>query len=188
MKPTTSGKVARAGRQLLLGLVFGGIFGFLLQKGGVGKYHILIGQLLLRDFTVTKVMGTAIVVGMIGVFAMHWMGLVKLHIKATRIGANTIGGLIFGAGFALSAYCPGTNMTALGQGNLDALFVVAGMLVGSYLYAEVSGRTKGTIEQWGNRGELTLPGLFGLPGKPFVAVFAVVIVAGLLALAKLTIR
>lgn len=74
MKSTNSGKVSGAGRQLLLGLVFGGIFGFLLQKGGVGKYHILIGQLLLRDFTVAKVMGTAIVVGMLGVFVMHWMG------------------------------------------------------------------------------------------------------------------
>lgn len=188
MKSTNSGKVSGAGRQLLLGLVFGGIFGFLLQKGGVGKYHILIGQLLLRDFTVAKVMGTAIVVGMVGVFAMHWMGLVKLHIKATRIGANTIGGLIFGAGFALSAYCPGTNITALGQGNFDALFVVAGMLAGSYLYAEVSGLTKGSIEKWGDRGELTLPDLLSIPRKPFVAMFAVVIVAGLVALAKLTIR
>ena len=61
-------------------------------------------------------------------------------------------------------------------------------LRGSYLYAEVSGRTKGTIEKWGNRGELTLPELFHLPGKPCVAAFAVVIVAGLVALAKLTIR
>ena len=188
MKSTATGKVSGAEKQLMLGLIFGGIFGFLLQKGGVGKYHILIGQLLLRDFTVAKVMGTAIIVGMIGVFAMHWMGLVKLHIKATRIGANTIGGLIFGAGFALSAYCPGTNMTALGQGNFDALFVVAGMLTGSYLYAEVSGLTKGTIEKWGNRGELTLPDLLSIPRKPFVAVFAVAIVAGLVALAKLTIR
>ncbi len=188
MTSTPGGKVNGAGKQLLLGLVFGGIFGFLLQKGGVGKYHILIGQLLLRDFTVAKVMGTAIFVGMLGIFLMHWMGLVKLHIKATRIGANVIGGLIFGSGFALSAYCPGTNLTALGQGNFDALLVIVGMLVGSYLYAEVSGLTKNTVEKWGDRGELTLPGLFHIPGKPFVAVFAVAIVAGLIALAKLTIR
>ena len=99
------------------GLLFGFAFGFLLQKGGVGNYHILIGQLLLQDFTVVKVMVTAIVVGMLGIFALHAFGLVKLHVKPTRYGANIIGGLIFGAGFGLIAYCPGTDVTALGQGN-----------------------------------------------------------------------
>ena len=57
--------------QLLLGLVFGIAFGFLLQKGGVGKYHVLIGVLLLRDFTVMKVMLSAILVGMVGIYALR---------------------------------------------------------------------------------------------------------------------
>ena len=97
---------ARKTRQLALGLLFGVMFGFLLQKGGVAKYHILLGVLLLEDFTVLKVMLSAIVVGMLGVFTLHGMGLVELHIKPTRYAANVLGGLLFGVGFARSVTVP----------------------------------------------------------------------------------
>lgn len=160
-----------AGRQLLLGLLFGLAFGFLLQKGGVAKFHILIGVLLLEDFTVIKVMLSAILVGMIGIYAMRRLGLVELHLKPTRYGANSIGGLIFGAGFALSAYCPGTAAAALGQGNLDASMVIVGMLLGSYVYAELSGRLAQSLETWGNRGNQTLMDLLRLP--PFLVIAGV---------------
>jgi uncharacterized membrane protein YedE/YeeE len=114
-------------RQLVLGLFFGILFGFLLQKGGLAKYHILIGVLLLEDFTVVKVMMTAIVVGSIGIFGLFALGLVKLHIKPTRYAANILGGLLFGVGFGLIGYCPGTAAAALGQGNLDAIGGVLGL-------------------------------------------------------------
>src|ERR1039457_2611684 len=120
-----------AAPKLMAGAIFGLAFGFLLQKGGVGKFNVLIGQLLLQDFTVAKVMLTAIVVGMVGIFALHHFAKVNLHIKPTRVGANIIGGLLFGAGFALMGYCPGTAAAALGQGNWDTLFGMAGLLVGS---------------------------------------------------------
>lgn len=84
-------------------------------KGGVGKYNALIGQLLLQDFTVAKVMLGAIMVGMIGIFTMHHFGLVNLHLKPNRIGAKVIGGLLFGAGFALLGYCPRTVAVALAR-------------------------------------------------------------------------
>ena len=134
------------GRKLLTAVLFGLAFGFLLQKGGVGKYNVLIGQLLLQDFTVLKIMGTAIVVGMIGVFTLHHFAKVNLHLQPTRIGAQLIGGLIFGAGFALIAYCPGTGAAALGQGSWDVLFGMAGLVVGSYVFAELSGWLKRTVE------------------------------------------
>jgi hypothetical protein len=63
---------------LLAGMVLGLAFGFLLQKGGVGKFNVLIGQLLLQDWTVAKIMLTAIVVGMVGIFALHHFGKVLL--------------------------------------------------------------------------------------------------------------
>jgi hypothetical protein len=163
--------------QLALGLLFGVIFGFLLQKGGVGKYEVLIGVLLLQDFTVVKVMMSAVIVGMIGIHALHAAGLVELHVKPTRFGANALGGLIFGAGFALAAYCPGTSAAALGQGNFDALAVVLGLMAGSYVFAEASGWIGRTVDRWGDRGELTLARLFGV--RPWVFVPAM---AGLLAL------
>lgn len=143
-------------RTLILGLVFGIVFGFLLQKGGVAKYHVLIGQLLLVDFTVVKVMLSAVIVGMIGIHAMHRLGMVEMHIKPTRYAANIIGGLIFGAGFALSAYCPGTGAAALGQGNYDSLVMIGGMIIGAYLFAESSGWLAMKVNPIGDRGELTL--------------------------------
>ena len=93
-RPPPSGQPvapAAAAPKLLAGVLFGLAFGFLLQKGGVGKFNVLIGQLLLQDFTVAKVMLTAIVVGMVGVFTLHHFGKVNLHLKPTRIGSNVIG-------------------------------------------------------------------------------------------------
>jgi uncharacterized protein len=166
---------SRAGN-LLLGLFFGIIFGFLLQKGGVGKYEVLIGVLLLRDFTVLKVMLTAVVVGMIGIYALHAAGMVKLHIKPTRYGANVLGGLLFGIGFGLAAYCPGTGAAALGQGNYDALAVILGLIAGSYLFAEASGWIVRTINPWGDRGTLTFADLLHARPAIFVPIMAAVLV------------
>jgi hypothetical protein len=159
-----------AAPKLLAGVIFGLVFGFLLQKGGVGKFNVLIGQLLLQDWTVAKIMLTAIVVGMIGVFTLHHFAKVNLHIKPTRIGSNIIGGLLFGAGFALIGYCPGTGAAALGQGSWDALFGIAGLIAGSYLYAELSGWLKQTVEKWGDKGKLTLPDLLHVPRGACVVV------------------
>lgn len=179
--------VAAASR-LMIGTIFGLVFGFLLQKGGVGKFNVLIGQLLLQDFTVAKVMLTAIVVGMVGIFALHHFAKVNLHIKPTRVGANIIGGLLFGAGFALMGYCPGTAAAALGQGNWDALFGMAGLVVGSWIFAELSGWTKRTIEKWGDLGKVLLPDLLHLPRGVFVVGFAVTLTAIIVLLERFTTR
>ena len=168
-----------AAPKLLAGVVFGLAFGFLLQKGGVGKFNVLIGQLLLQDWTVVKIMMTAIIVGMVGVFTLHHFAKVNLHIKPTRIGANIIGGLLFGAGFALIGYCPGTAAAALGQGSWDALFGMAGLVAGSWIFAELSGWTKRTVEQWGDLGKVLLPDLLHAPRLPFALALAVLLTAGL---------
>ncbi len=143
-------------KALMLGTIFGIAFGFLLQKGGVAKYHVLIGQLLLEDFTVLKVMMSAVVVGALGIHFMHRAGLVEMHIKPTRYASNIIGGLLFGVGFALAAYCPGTGAAALGQGNYDAIAMMVGMFAGSYLFAEASGWIASRIDPIGDRGKITL--------------------------------
>jgi hypothetical protein len=177
-----------SGRRILGAVLFGLAFGFLLQKGGVGKYHILVGQLLLQDFTVIKVMLTAIVVGMIGVFTLHRFAKVNLHIKPTRIAPNIIGGLIFGAGFALIGYCPGTVAAALGQGNYDGLFAMAGLILGSFVYAEASKRLKGSVEKWGEKGKVMLPEALHVSRGVFIPLFAVFLIAVLAGLARFTVR
>lgn len=158
-------------KQLMLGLLFGTIFGFLLQKGGVAKYEVLMGALFLTDFTVMKIMLTAIATGMIGIFSLHALGLVELHVKCTRYAANIIGGLIFGLGFGLLGYCPGTGAAAVGQGNYDAIAGVLGLLAGSYLYAEMSGFLDSTVLKWGSRGKIILPDMVGVSHSAFIVCF-----------------
>ncbi len=174
--------------KLITGALSGLVFGFLLQKGGVGKFNVLIGQLLLQDWTVAKIMLTAIVVGMIGVFPLHHFAKVNLHIDPTRIGANIIGGLMFGAGFALMGYCPGTAAAALGQGSWDALFGMAGLIAGSWMFAELSGWTKRTIEKWGDLGKVLLPDLLPVPRGVFVVGFASALTAILMLLRQFATR
>jgi uncharacterized membrane protein YedE/YeeE len=180
-QPPEQAILGDAPRQLALGLLFGIAFGFLLQKGGVAKFEVLIGALLLQDYTVIEVMLSAIIVGMAGVFTLNRFGLVQLKLKPTKYGANIIGGLIFGAGFALAAYCPGTGAAALGQGNFDALAVIAGLVAGSYLYALNSAWLGRTVGKWGNRGELTLAGLVHQPNWLVAAIVCLVLI-GVLAL------
>ncbi len=173
---------------LMTGALFGLAFGFLLQKGGVGKYNVLVGQLLLQDFTVVKVMLTAILVGMTGVFTLRHFGKAKLHLKPTRIAANIIGGLIFGAGFALLGYCPGTVAVALGQGSWDALFGMAGLVAGSWIFAELSGWSKRTLETRGNLGKITLPDLLHVPLRVCLIGMAGMLITILLLLERFTVR
>jgi len=143
--------------QLVLGLVMGICFGFLLQKGGVAKYDVIMGQLLLKDFTVVKIMLSAIVVGMVGIYLMKAIGMVELHPKPGSIGMTVVGGLIFGIGFALLGYCPGTISAAVGQGNLDALFGgLTGILIGSGIFAHFYPRLEKFLKV-GWFGEITIP-------------------------------
>ena len=86
--------------QNLLGLLMGIVFGILLHKGGATQYDVIIGQLLLKDFTVLKIMLSAVLVGMIGFHFFKSFGLVQLQPKKGSIGINVIGGLLFGIAFA----------------------------------------------------------------------------------------
>jgi hypothetical protein len=134
------------------------VFGFLLQKGGVTKYDVIIGQLLLEDFTVIKIMLSAVVTGMIGIHLMKSLGWVQLKPKSGSWGKNGIGGLIFGLGFALLGYCPGTIAGAIGNGYLDALTGgLAGILLGSALFAGAYPKLREGILRKGDFGDLTLP-------------------------------
>lgn len=148
--------------QLLYGLITGLAFGFLLQKGQVLRYDRQLGALRLIDMTIVKFMATTILVAMIGTYLLKDLGLVKLSIKATVVGGNVIGGLLFGVGWGLLGYCPGTSMGALGEGRWDAIWGICGMLVGAALYAEAFLLMKKTVLTWGDYGKITLPGVLGI--------------------------
>ena len=160
--------------QAALGLLTGIAFGFLLQKAGVTSYDVIIGQLLLTDFTVVKVMFSAVLVGMIGIYAMKSAGVVRLHCRMGSIGATVIGGLIFGAGFALLGYCPGTAAGAIGTGALDALFGVVGIAIGAGIFARLYPILASTVLNRGAFPAETVPELLGV--RPVVVIAGVAVV------------
>ncbi len=166
--------------QLFQGLLFGTIFGFLLQKGGVTRFDVILGQLLLEDFTVLKIMLSAVVVGTVGIHLMKRFGWVEIRPKEGSWGRNAVGGLLFGVGFAVLGYCPGTIAGAVGNGWLDALAGgLPGIILGSGLLAASYPRLKARILHRGDFGDLTLPRLFGVGDwvviVPMVAIIAVML-------------
>jgi uncharacterized membrane protein YedE/YeeE len=162
---------------LLYGLVTGIIFGFLLQKGRVIRYDKQLGALRLMDMTIVKFMLSTILVAMVGTYLFKDIGLVKLSIKPTILGGVILGGLIFGIGWGLLGYCPGTSAGALGEGRFDAIWGILGMLAGAALYAEAYLAMKKTVLTWGDLGKITLPQVLGVNHW---IIIAIIVIGGLL--------
>ena len=148
--------------EIIYGFVTGILFGFLLQKGQVLQYDKQLGALRLIDFTIVKFMLSAILVAMIGIYLLKDIGVVSLSIKSTDLGANILGGILFGVGWGLFGYCPGTAAGALGEGRWDAGIGLLGMVLGAAMYAEFYSVFKASLLKWGSFGKITLPGILGV--------------------------
>lgn len=161
---------------LLYGLITGIIFGFLLQKARVIRYDKQLGALRLIDMTIVKFMLSTVLVAMVGTYLLKDIGLVKLSIKPTILGAVILGGLIFGIGWGFLGYCPGTSAGALGEGRYDAIWGILGMLAGAALYAEAYPGIKKTVLTWGDLGKITFPQILGVNHW---IIIAIVVIGGL---------
>jgi uncharacterized membrane protein YedE/YeeE len=157
------------------GLLAGFAFGFLLQKGQVSKYRVIVGQFLLVDWTVVKIMFTAVVVGAIGVNGMLALGLIDhLLVKPAVLAGVALGGLLFGIGMTGVGYCPGTGIAAAAQGSRSAWFAFLGGLFGAAVFAEVFPVVDRTLYALVDLGKVTLPDVTGVPAWVFVAGLVVV--------------
>jgi len=164
-------------KMIVYGLITGIIFGFLLQKARVIRYDKQLGALRLVDMTIVKFMLSTVLVAMVGTYLLKDLGLVKLSIKPTLLGGVILGGLIFGIGWGLLGYCPGTALGALGEGRVDAFWGILGMLLGAGLYAEAYPFLKKTVLTWGNLGKITFPQMIGVNHW---IIIAIVVIGGLL--------
>ncbi len=162
---------------LLYGLVTGVIFGVLMQRAEVARYDRQLGALRLKDLTIVKFMLSTVAVAMVGTYLLKDMGLVKLSVKPMIMGAVIPGGILFGLGWALLGYCPGTSAAALGEGRLDALWGILGMLFGAGLYAETYPMVKKTLLTMGDYGKITIPEVLGVNHWIVIAVFLVLFLA-----------
>lgn len=152
---------------LILAVIFGFAFGWLLHRGRVADYNSIVRQFLFQDFTVLKVMLTAIVVGGIGVFVLVQLGYAKFHVKPADLLAITLGAGLFGIGMVLYGYCPGTALAAIGAGSVHALVGAFGMIFGGILYALTFDRVSQTILPVWAMGKVQLPQLLGI-GAPMI--------------------
>jgi uncharacterized membrane protein YedE/YeeE len=162
--------------KLALGLLSGIIFGFLLQKGRVAKYEVIVGQFLLKDWTVVKVMASAVLVGTIGIYALLPTGAVSLHIKPLLVGGVISGAVLFGIGIVLLGYCPGTTVAACGEGRRDAMVGLFGMLCGAGLFVWLYPKLQ-PLMQAGDLGKITLPEALGV--SPWLIIGGLILAAGI---------
>lgn len=168
------------GASLLVALLIGIAFGWFLERGGMGSGRKLAGQFLLTDLTVFKVMFSAIVTAMLGLFWLSYAGLVRLDlvfVPETWLAPQLVGGLVFGIGFAASSLCPGTSCVAAATGRGDGIAAVGGMLAGVLLFAELFPLLAGFYEST-PRGALTLPAITGLSHGAWIAIIVAAALGG----------
>jgi hypothetical protein len=164
---------------LLIGTLTGFCFGFVLERAGFGRARNLAAQFYLNDMRVLKVMFTAIVTALLGLTVLSGVGIVDLSlvtIPETFLGPQIVGGLLLGAGFIISGYCPGTAVAASASGNLDGVFSLLGVVAGSLVF----GFAYDPLEKFyksGAMGPVTLPEVLGLP-MPVVTVAVVLMAVG----------
>ena len=162
---------------LVVAFAIGIGFGFFLERAGFGSARKLTAQFYLKDLAVFKVMFTAIVTAMLGIFYLSWIGLVDLslvYFGPTFLVPQIVGGLLLGVGFVVGGYCPGTSMVAMATGKIDAVLFVLGVMAGIFAYGEAWPAIQGFANST-PMGEVTLPQLTGLPYG--LIVFLVVLLA-----------
>lgn len=162
---------------IFLGLVLGTAFGFLLHRAGASSADKIINMLRWKDLDIFRFLMLGIAVSMVGIALFDIFGLAHTSIKATYVPGLILGGLIFGVGFAVSGYCPGTSLVALGEGKKDAVFTVLGGLVGALVYSLIYVACKPLLNDTLNFGKITLPDILGLP-----ALLVAVLLGGLITL------
>jgi uncharacterized membrane protein YedE/YeeE len=124
---------------LIAAVLLGFGFGFVLERAGFGSAKILAAQFYFTNMRVFKVMFTAIVTAMLGVYYLSWVGLLDVSLVYTTETfwiPQIVGGLILGFGFIVGGYCPGTSVAAVASGKIDAVVFVAGVGVGSLVFNE----------------------------------------------------
>lgn len=123
---------------MVSGLVAGILFGFVMENAGFGSPLKLSAQFRLTDWTVFKVMFTAIVVAAFGLWLLRVVGFLKpdiVFVPQALVMASAVGGALVGAGFAIGGYCPGTSMVGLSSGRIDALVFIVGLTVGTAAFS-----------------------------------------------------
>lgn len=162
---------------LIVAFVIGIGFGFFLERAGFGSARKLAAQFYFTDMAVLKVMFTAIITAMTGLYLLARVGFVDLsmvYLVPTFVVPQIVGGLLLGVGFVIGGYCPGTSCVSAASGRVDGMVYIAGMFAGLLVFGEISRPLEGFLYST-PLGQVTLPAFFHLPYG--VLVLAVVLMA-----------
>jgi uncharacterized protein len=165
---------------LVIAFLIGVGFGFFLERAGFGSARKLTAQFYLTDMAVFKVMFTAIVTAMLGIFYLGWIGFLDVslvYITPTYLLPQIAGGLILGIGFAVGGYCPGTACVAVSTAKIDAIAFLVGVIFGIFVFGEAFPVLKGFYNAT-PMGRITLPELLRIPYGVVVFLVALMAVGG----------
>jgi hypothetical protein len=163
------------------GLLSGLLFGYVLENAGFASPRKLTAQFRFTDWSVFKVMFTAIIVAAVGLYAaiaIGWMPANGVYIPTTFFWATLTGGALIGAGMAVGGYCPGTSTVAFATGRLDALVFMIGMVLGTGLFAGLFDPIKGFYLAGEGPRAQTLDSLLGIPVWAVLIILIIVAVLG----------
>jgi hypothetical protein len=162
---------------LVIAFLIGIGFGFFLERAGFGSSKKLAAQFYFTDLTVFKVMFTAIITAMVGVYYLSVIGFVDLslvYLTPTFLLPQIVGGLILGVGFVVGGYCPGTSCVAASTGRIDGMVYLLGIIFGIFVFGEMFPLVSSFYVST-PMGQITLPQISGLPYG--LLVFLVVLMA-----------
>lgn len=162
---------------LIVAFLIGIGFGFFLERAGFGSARKLTAQFYFTDLAVFKVMFSAIITAMIGLFYLGWMGVLDLslmYLTPTFMLPQVVGGLLLGVGFVVGGYCPGTACVGLATGKIDALVNLLGIFAGILVFGEMFPIVESFYTAT-PMGQVTLPQIMNIPYG--VVVFAVILMA-----------
>jgi hypothetical protein len=163
--------------RLVLGLLTGIAFGVLLQKGRVAKHGVIVGQLVLRDFTVLKIMLTAVAVGAVGFWSLSAFGVTEPVVKPASLGGLLAGAVLFGSGLAVLGYCPGTTVAAVGEGRRDAIAGLVGMFSGASVFVAAFPVFDRIQHALGDLGKITMPDVTAISAPIWTAILCIAAIA-----------
>lgn len=149
---------------LLAGLILGALFGASLQLSGASSHTKITNALRLRDLTIIKLILAAIGVGLLGVHLLDLFGWANMKVKDLYLPGIALAGLIFGVGFAVTGYCPGTALAAAAEGKPDAWVTVLGGLLGALVFAFLFPDLESSLVSLGRYGPVTIHESLGLRG------------------------
>jgi hypothetical protein len=173
--------------EMTFAVLLGFGFGWVLERAGFGRSDNLAAIFYGRDFRVLRVMFTAIATAMVGLYALDLAGILPLPsigILDTYTGGQFAGGLLFGAGFIVGGWCPGTSIVGFVSGKIDALLFVVGLVVGSLVFT-LGADSFAALENAGAKGRVLLHEYLRVPSGVMVLAVALFAVGAFWAVGKI---